>query len=171
MVNFVPGSLTRHDGFAIMSFRNLTLGVALFLGAAGVSHAASREAEVLKPVNDFLSAITRRDKAGMLAETVPHMEIMSARGDSNGGLRRLTVEDIADRIVAYPGGKMAETLHDPIVHIDDDLAVVWSAYTWTVDGRFHHCASETFNLLKLKGKWTIVGVADTAREDPKTCSA
>jgi hypothetical protein len=59
---------------------------------------------------------------------------------------------------------MAQLIHDPIIHVDDDLAVVWTPYTWTVDGRPDHCGSEVWNLLKLNGRWTIVGIADTARE-------
>jgi hypothetical protein len=33
----------------------------------------------MKPINNFRSALSRRDKTGMLAETAPHVEIMSAR--------------------------------------------------------------------------------------------
>jgi hypothetical protein len=31
----------------------------------------------MKPINNFRSALSRRDKAGMLAVTAPHIEIMS----------------------------------------------------------------------------------------------
>lgn len=156
-------------GPSLMMFRKLALAAAVFMGCVGVSHASTEEDAALKTVNDFLSAITRRDKAAMLSEAVPHMEVMSARANAEGGLRRLTIEQIADLIVAQPPGKMVQTLHHPVVHVDNDLASVWSPYTWTDDGHFSHCASEEFSLLKLNGKWLMVGVADTARTDEKTC--
>ncbi|WP_291777628.1 nuclear transport factor 2 family protein [Luteibacter sp.] len=146
------------------------MSAAVFLGFAGMAHAATAEADALKTVNDFLQDITRRDKAAMLASAVPHMEILSARKSAEGGLRRLTIEQLVDLIAAQPPGKMVQTLHNPIVHVDNDLAVVWSPYTWTLDGHFSHCASESFNLLKLNGKWVMVSVVDTARDDEKTCS-
>jgi hypothetical protein len=45
--------------------------------AAGVL-AGAADLEVMKPINNFRSALSRRDKAGMLAVTAPHIEIMSA---------------------------------------------------------------------------------------------
>src|ERR1700743_1288914 len=146
-----------------MIFQKLTLGLVALLCSTGVSHAAS-DAEVMKPINNFLSALSRRDKAGMLAETAPHIEIMSAR---KGALRRLSIDAITDLIVGYKGGAAAELIHDPIIHVDDDLAVVWTPETWTIDGGPDHCASEVWTLLRLSVRWTIVGLADTAREDCK----
>lgn len=152
-----------------MRLRHIFLTAALFLGFTDLSYAAAPEADALKTVNDFLQAIPRRDKAAMLSAAIPHMEILSARKSAEGGLRRLTIEQLVDLIAAQPPGKMVQTLRHPVVHVDNDLAEVWSPYTWTLDGHFSHCASESFNLLKLDGKWVMVSIVDTARDDEKTC--
>jgi hypothetical protein len=50
------------------------------------------------PINDFRSSLSLRDKAGMLAETAPHIENMSSR---KGTLKdRFSVYDI--RLVESP---------------------------------------------------------------------
>jgi hypothetical protein len=62
-----------------MIFRKVALGLAALLCSTSAAHAAPADVEVMQPINNFLSALSRRDKAAMLAETAPHIEIMSAR--------------------------------------------------------------------------------------------
>jgi ketosteroid isomerase-like protein len=128
------------------------------------SSAAPESTAVMQPIRNFFAALAKRDKAGMLAEVAPNIEVMSLR---KGELRRLNVEALADRVAAYPGGAIAEPIYHPVVHIDNDLAVVWTPYKFTVDGRVDHCGTDVISLHKLHDRWTIVGLADNAREDCK----
>jgi hypothetical protein len=148
-----------------MNTRHFLLAtVAVVCTSSGVSAAAPENAAVMQPIRNFFDALARRDKAGILAEVAPNIEVMSLR---KGELRRLNVEALADRIAAYAGGAIAEPIYHPVVHIDDNLAVVWAAYKFTVDGRVDHCGTDVITLQKLHDRWTIVGLADNAREECK----
>jgi hypothetical protein len=145
-----------------MSLRNSVLVMTVALFGAGTTYAADEKAEVMKPVQSFFSAFARRDKAAMLAELAPNVEVMSAR---KGELRRLKIDALADLVVAYKGGAIAEPIHDPVIHIDDNLAVIWTRYEFTVEGRVNHCGTDVITLMKLNSRWVIVGLADNGRED------
>ena len=135
-------------------------GLAAF--ASGADAATPDETAVMQPIQRFFDAFARRDKAGMMAETVPQAGLMSER---EGSLRPLSLEALADRIVTVqPGTAIAETIHDPVIHIDKTLASVWAPYRFTIDGKPNHCGVDAITLLKLDGHWRIVGIADDSGE-------
>ena len=68
-----------------------------------------------------------------------------------------------------PGAtRIEERIHDPLVRIDNDLAVVWAPFDFYVDGKVDHCGTDLFNLVRVDGKWIIASVADTGT---KSCPA
>lgn len=133
----------------------------LAAGWSGATFAASEETEVMQPIHHFFEAFARRDKAGMLAEVAPGLEVTSER---DGELHRMSIEALADRIVAFQGGAIAETTRDPIIHVDGALAVVWTPFTFAIDGKPDHCGIDLITLYKLKGRWQIVGLADNRHQ-------
>lgn len=78
---------------------------------------------------------------------------------------RMTFEEFADQ-VAKPGStRIEERIHNPLVRIDHDLAVVWAPFEFLVDGKVDHCGTDLFNLVRTDGEWRIASVADTGRKD------
>lgn len=127
----------------------------------GAAAAASADADIIQPIQRFFDAFAKRDKAGMMAEVVPEADLMSER---EGALRHLGIEALADRIVTVqPGAAIAETIHDPVVHVDKTLAAVWAPYRFTINGKPDHCGVDAITLLKLDGRWRIVGIADDSQ--------
>lgn len=145
-----------------MNIRKFAFTVLSFACLAGTTYAAEpSDSEVMKPIQRFFVALAKRDKAGLVAEVVPGAEVMSLR---KGEVRRLTVAELGDRIVAFSAGDIAESISKPVVHIDADLAVVWTPYQFTVNGRVDHCGTDVITLMKLHERWTIVALADNERE-------
>lgn len=144
-----------------MRFVYLGLAVALALSLSAKGRAASENKDVLAPVQAFLDALSRQDRAGMMAQVAPGVEIMSER---KGELRRLDVEALADRLAGFKGRQISEPIYDPVIHVDQTIAVVWARYTFAIDGKVDHCGTDVITLMKIQGKWTIVGLADNARE-------
>jgi hypothetical protein len=144
-----------------MNLRMLVFAVAVF-GCSWSCSAADQNAQVMEPVERFFDALGKQDKNGLLAEVAPNIEITSVQ---KGALHRLTVEKLADAIVAHQGGPIAEHIHDPQVHIDQDLAVVWASYTFTVNGSVNHCGTDVITLGKLQDRWVIIGLSDNERKD------
>ena len=140
-----------------MGLKFLCAVAMLAAGWSGATLAASEETEVMQPIHRFFEAFARRDKAGMLAEAAPGLDVISER---DGEVHHLSIEALADRIVAFQGGAIAETTRDPVIHVDGALAVVWTPFTFAIDGKPDHCGIDLITLYKLKGRWQIAGLAD-----------
>lgn len=135
---------------------------AIALGCSWGCAAADQNADVMAPVQRFFDALGKQDKNGLLAEVAPTIEITSVQQNA---LHRLTIEKLADAIAAHHGGPIAEHVHDPQVHINQDLAVVWAPYTFTINGHADHCGTDVITLGKLQDRWVIIGLSDNERKE------
>ena len=86
----------------------------------------------------------------------------------DGKPTQMTFEAFADRVGRPGATHIEERIHNPLVRIDHDLAVVWASFDFLVDGKVDHCGTDLFSLVRTDGKWLIASVADTGREN---CSA
>jgi Putative lumazine-binding len=120
---------------------------------------------VLAPITAMFDAMAKRDAAAMKKPLLPGGGMVLMR---DGKPTQMTFEAFAD-LVGKPGkSQIEERIHDPLVRIDNDLAVVWAPFEFLVDGKVDHCGTDLFNLVRADGKWLIASVADTGRKD---CSA
>ncbi|MBE1159590.1 nuclear transport factor 2 family protein [Dyella acidiphila] len=142
--------------------RRLVVFAALALGSAWSCHAADQNAQVMEPVHRFFDALGKQDKNGLLAVVAPNIEITSMHENE---LRRPTIEKLADAIAAHKGGPIAENIYDPIVHVDQNLAVVWAPYKFTINGRVDHCGTDVLTLGKVQDRWIIIGLSDNERKE------
>lgn len=73
-----------------------------------------------------------------------------------------------DGFITSVGGTarmLDEKIFDPVVHIDGDVASVWTYYTLHVDEEFSHCGIDTFIMINTTDGWKIVSLADTRRRE------
>lgn len=62
-----------------------------------------------------------------------------------------------------------ERIHDPLIRIDNDLAMVWAPFVFLIDGKVDHCGTDLFNIVRKDGKWLIASLtADVGRKDCPT---
>jgi len=135
----------------------------LILGTLAFAQPAEEQA-VLAPIHAMFEGMSKRDAAAIKAPTLPGGTMVLMR---DGKPAQMTFEAFAER-VGKPGiTRIEERIHDPLVRIDNDLAVVWARFDFLVDGKVDHCGTDLFNLVRVDGKWMIASVADT---DRKTCS-
>lgn len=143
-----------------------------FLVLAGVTtigflisslHAATAEEQaVLAPVNALFEGMTKRDAEAIKKPLLSGGGMVLMR---DGKPVQMTFEAFASA-VARPGTThIEERIHDPLVRIDHDLAVVWAPFEFLVDGKVDHCGTDLFNIVRTDGKWLIASVADTGRKD------
>ena len=134
---------------------------------AGISATATTapspdDQAVLTPINAMFAAMSKHDAAALKAPLLPGGTMVLMR---NGKPNQLTFDAFAD-IIAKPGkSQIEERIHDPLVRVDNDLAVVWAPFDFLVDGKVDHCGTDLFNLVKADGRWLIASVADTGRKD------
>ena len=117
---------------------------------------------MLAPVQAMFEGMANRDAASIKAQTLPGGTMVLMR---DGKPIQLTLENFADRVSKPGPSRNVETIHDPTVRIDNDLAVVWAPFELRVDGKLDSCGTDLFNMVKVAGKWLIASVADTGRKD------
>jgi len=120
------------------------------------------EQAVLLPINEMFDGMAKRDAAAIKAPTLPGGTMVLMR---DGKPTQITFEAFAERVGKPGKTQIEERIHDPLVRIDNDLAMVWAPFDFLVDGKVDHCGTDLFNLVRTDGKWLIASVADTGRKD------
>ena len=127
-------------------------------------HAADSpdEQAVLAPIQAMFAGMSARDAAAIKKPTLPGGVMVLMR---DGKPVQMTFEDFATRVGKPGKEKIEERIHDPIIKIDNDLAVVWAPFDFYVDGKVSHCGTDLFNMVRQNGDWMIASVADTSRNN------
>ena len=150
------------------AMRTLVSLSAILLGLLGApAHAApsAEEQAVLAPLQAFLGGIATGDKAAMLGQTLPDAMITRV-GD--GKITQKPLRALVEGVPPAGKRKLEERIHDPLIRIDEDLAIIWAPYEFLVDGKVDHCGTDVVEVVRRDGRWLIAGLADTSR---KTCGA
>ena len=136
--------------------------------AVSPAHADPR-ADVLAAVETTLRAINRQVAALFEQIMLPGAIITAQSYDADGVLRTgvLTVPEMAKRL-SRPGHTVEESIHEPTVLVQRDLAHVWAPYTLDYDGKRLHCGVDSFGLARVNGVWRVTSLTWTA--EPKGCS-
>jgi hypothetical protein len=126
-------------------------------------HAATPEEQaVLAPVMAMFDGMAKRDAEAIRKPLLTGGKMVLMR---DGKPTQMTFEAFADQIGKPGTTNIEERIHDPLVRIDHDLAVVWAPFEFLVNGKVDHCGTDLFNLVRTDGKWLIASVADTGRKD------
>ena len=122
------------------------------------------EAAVLAPIKAMFAGLEARDSAAILAQTRPEggATVASEKPDGTHSIRHLSWADFAAGIKPGPEHYQEELL-DPAVEIDGDIAMVWSRYVFTIDGKPHHCGVDHFDLVRENGAWKLLNVTWSSR--------
>ena len=141
-------------------------GTILATGIASRASAQSADEQaVLAPIHAMFDGMSKRDAAAIKAPTLLGGTMVLMR---DGKPAQMTFEAFAERVGKPGTTQIEERIHNPLVRIDNDLAVVWAPFDFLVDGKVDHCGTDLFNLVRVDGRWMIASVADTGR---KICSA
>jgi hypothetical protein len=125
---------------------------------------ANDEQAVLAPITAMFDGMAKRDAAAIKKPLLPGGGLVLMR---DGKPTQMTFDAFADAVGKPGKAQIEERIHDPLVRIDNDLAVVWAPFEFLVEGKVDHCGTDLFNLVRADGKWLIASIADTSR---KNCS-
>lgn len=124
--------------------------------------ATPEDQAVLAPVNAMFDAMVKHDAVAFKKPLLPGGTMVLMR---NGKPTQITFDAFAE-LVGKPGkAQIEERIHDPLVRVDNDLAVVWAPFEFLVDGKVDHCGTDLFNLVRMDGQWLVASIADTGRKD------
>ncbi|GAA0692651.1 hypothetical protein FHW84_000297 [Dyella sp. SG562] len=141
---------------------SLFLAACAVLAMAPVHAATPEEKAVLAPFQTLLDGIGKRDHDMMRSALLPGGMITLTRADKT---QQLHYDAFIEHIPATGTQKLEERIHDPLVKIDDNIAIIWAPYEFLVDGKVDHCGTDIAHLVKQNGKWLIAGIADNGRKE------
>ena len=81
----------------------------------------------------------------------------------DGKVLQMDFEGVVARLPSTGTTVLEEAVHDAVIHIDDNIAVIWAPYRFFFDGHLHHSGTNIVSLLKHEGRWLISGIADNSR--------
>jgi hypothetical protein len=154
-------SMYRHAKQFVIAFSAI---LAMSLATRAFAQSVKEQA-VLAAIHAMFDGMSKRDAAAIKAPTLPGGTMVLMR---DGKPTQMTFEAFAERVGKSGKAQIEERIHDPLVRIDNDLAVVWAPFDFLVEGKVDHCGTDLFNLVHVDGRWMIASVADTGT---KTCSA
>jgi hypothetical protein len=134
-------------------------------GTALAARAASADEQaVVARLQALLDGLGKRDRAAIAAQLLPGGTATLMR---DGTPVQMTFDAFADRLSAPGPDTREERIRDPLVRIDDNIAVIWTRFELVVNGKLARCGTDVVNLVKVDGRWLISSVGDTSRTDCK----
>jgi len=120
---------------------------------------------VLKTVDAVFAAIEAKDPKALLAVTLLEGSA-TATYVSDAGMPMVTTSDwaaFAQRLTRIPGKAIERNLK-PEVRVEGDIAMVWSPYVFTIDGKVVHCGTNHFDLIRKDDQWRVLNATWTQRK-------
>jgi hypothetical protein len=158
----------------IAAVRAIVLAAALLLPAAAAAQPTWKPADlpaaqgteaaaVLEPITALFAAFEAGDAAAMLRHVYPDGRVTASgtRGDGASSLRQQSWTEFAGLV--RPDRAFQERISDPVIDIDDDIAMVWAAFVVRVAGKVSNCGVDHFDLVREKGTWKVMNLTFSSR--------
>jgi len=118
---------------------------------------SSEERAVLQTIQRFFNAMADRDAEAALEVMIPEGRFFSLR-EENGetAVRTFTNQEFAQGLETQEQD-LLERFWEPEVRLRGGIATVWAPYDFFLDGEFHHCGIDAFDLLNDGTGWKITG--------------
>lgn len=141
----------------------IILTAVMFLSFSASSQTA--EDSVKSVINQLFSAMKGAD-AKSLKETFADSAVLQTIRRDKDGTYFVENENVKDFITFVGKGKKDsadERISYESLKIDGPLASVWTPYNFFYNGKFSHCGVNSFQLVRIKGRWKIQYLVDTRR--------
>lgn len=124
----------------------------------------SADDSVKSAVDQLFTAMKNADSA-LLVSSFADSAILQTFVEKNGKVQIKTevIADFASQVGKMQKGILDERIQFDVVRIDGALAIVWAPYQFYYKGKFSHCGADSFQLVRINGKWKIQYLIDTRR--------
>lgn len=121
------------------------------------------EAAVLAPIYESFRAFEVQDGAALLRLVYPDGRVTAVGTLASGftGVRQSSWGEYAARMKAGNGFK--ESITNPAVEIDGDVALVWAPFTIEREGKIVACGYDHFDMVRQDGAWKIMNITFSSR--------
>ena len=127
--------------------------------------AQSAEDSVKAVVNQLFAAM-KGANAVMLKETFADSAVLQTirrKQDGTFFVQDEKVSDFVEQIGKAKKDSLDERITFETVKIDGPLAIAWTPYKFYYAGKFSHCGVNSFQLVRINGRWKIQFLIDTRR--------
>jgi Putative lumazine-binding len=138
---------------------NKIFAVILFLGSFCFGQ---NQQDVEKPVINLFTAMKNAD-AELLKSVFAENAILQTI--TKDGVKNENLKDFIASVSKMAQDDLDERITIEGIHIDGDLASVFTPYSFYYKGKFSHCGANSFQLARQNGEWKIQYVIDTRRKD------
>lgn len=126
-------------------------------------HRPSEEQAVLAPLLALLAALGERDAEAMRRTLLPGGHATIVR---DGQATLQPFEAFVERLSQPGPERREEPVHDVLVHVAGDIAVVWAPYRFLADGRLRHMGTDVAQMVRVDGRWLIANLAFDVQARP-----
>jgi len=124
-----------------------------------------QEQAVLAVVQQFFDTMRARDVDGARKTLLVDGQFNSIRpGEAGGTIRTTPLADYLEGLGA-DARLQEERMWDPVVMVDERVAMVWAPYDFHRDGQLSHCGIDVFSLVRTDEGWKITGVTYSVEPD------
>lgn len=140
----------------------VALGLTAMISTMRLQASTPEEQAILMPIHTIMDGVAQRNHAMVKEQLLPGGMATLIR---EGKPLQLHFDAFVERLPTTGATKLEERLYDPLVRIDDDIAVVWVPYKFFIDDKVDHCGTDLFSLIHQDGRWLVSGIADNSRKD------
>jgi hypothetical protein len=130
-----------------------------------LSTAQSTEDSVKAVVNQLFDAMKGVDPVKLKDAFADSAVLQTIRRKQDGSffVANEKVNDFAASIAKAKKDSLDERITFETIKIDGPLAIVWTPYKFYYAGNFSHCGVNSFQLVRINGRWKIQFLIDTRR--------
>ena len=128
--------------------------------------AQSAEDSVKAVVNQLFAAM-KGANAAMLKEAFADSAVLQTirrKQDGTFFVQDEKVSDFVEQIGKAKKDSLDERITFETIKIDGPLAIAWTPYKFYYAGNFSHCGVNSFQLVRINGRWKIQFLIDTRRK-------
>jgi len=126
------------------------------------ANAQTAEDSVKAVINQLFTAMKNAD-AVLLKDCFADSAILQTI-TAAGQIRNEDVADFVIQVGSLPKGDAEERIKFYLLLVDDALAIAWTPYQFYYKGNFSHCGVDSYQLVRLSGRWKIQYLIDTRRK-------
>ena len=126
------------------------------------------EEKIKQTLSTFFNGLHQGDSTLIASVMHPTIKIQTTYTNTEG--KSILKTDTKKQLLINIANKREsdtyfEKLHSYSIHVDDNLASVWTPYTFYYNNKKSHCGANTFQLFKTDGPWEIIYIADSRRKN------
>ena len=119
------------------------------------------EQAVLSSANALVSAFNTGNPTEILRWVYSEGRVTGTGTLPNrSGVRSESWAQFTQRIA---GSAFQETISDPAVEVDGDVAMVWAPFVVRMGGKVHNCGIDHFDLVRENGTWKTMNLTFSSR--------